>query len=179
MRQVNVKEKPFDREKRIKETWDKNKTFKQSVSNRDGAETFVFYEGPPTANGLPHAGHVLGRVIKDFVARYKTMCGYQVVRKAGWDTHGLPVELGVEKQLGISGKKEIEAYGIEKFIVKCKPEIFIRASVNLQTGEIQNDYYVSFDVSRFFRASHQSETIKPLKILLIHKNGCCLARVTR
>ncbi len=83
-----------------------------------------FYEGPPTANGLPHAGHVLGRVIKDFVARYKTMCGYQVHRKGGWDTHGLPVELGVEKQLGISGKKEIEDYGVENFIIKCKESVF-------------------------------------------------------
>jgi isoleucyl-tRNA synthetase len=124
MRKVNVKEKPLDRENRVKEQWSQNETFKKSVSNRHGAEPFVFYEGPPTANGLPHAGHVLGRVIKDFVARYKTMCGYQVIRKAGWDTHGLPVELGVEKQLGISGKKEIEEYGIENFIAKCKDSVF-------------------------------------------------------
>ena len=92
--------------------------------NREGKPNFVFYEGPPTANGKPHIGHVLGRVIKDFICRYKTMDGYRVVRKAGWDTHGLPVELGVEKQLGISGKQEIEEYGVEKFIKKCKDSVF-------------------------------------------------------
>lgn len=124
MKRVDVNEKLQDREKRVKRQWDENEIFQKSISNRDGAEAFVFYEGPPTANGLPHAGHVLARVIKDFVARYKTMCGYQVKRKAGWDTHGLPVELGVEKLLGISGKKEIEEYGVEKFIEKCKESVF-------------------------------------------------------
>ncbi|GIN84344.1 isoleucine--tRNA ligase 2 [Heyndrickxia sporothermodurans] len=117
-------EKAFDREQRVKDWWEKNKIFQQSIIKREGSEPFVFYEGPPTANGLPHAGHVLGRVIKDVVGRYKTMKGYQVIRKAGWDTHGLPVELGVEKQLGISGKKQIEEYGVEKFIEKCKESVF-------------------------------------------------------
>jgi len=84
----------------------------------------VLFEGPPTANGLPHIGHVLGRVIKDFIGRYQTMKGYRVVRKAGWDTHGLPVELGVEKELGISGKQEIEKYGVEEFVKKCKDSVF-------------------------------------------------------
>ncbi|TFB23882.1 isoleucine--tRNA ligase [Filobacillus milosensis] len=124
MKRVNAKEKPLEREKRISDYWEVNDTFKKSILNHEGKGTFVFYEGPPTANGLPHAGHVLGRVIKDFVARYKTMAGYQVIRKAGWDTHGLPVELGVEKKIGISGKKEIEEYGVEKFIEECKESVF-------------------------------------------------------
>ncbi|MFD2043343.1 isoleucine--tRNA ligase [Ornithinibacillus salinisoli] len=124
MKRVNSSESTLQRENRIKELWEKEHTFKKSISNREGNETFVFYEGPPTANGLPHAGHVLGRVIKDFIGRYKTMQGYQVIRKAGWDTHGLPVELGVEKKIGISGKKEIEAYGVEKFIEECKASVF-------------------------------------------------------
>ncbi|BCB05230.1 isoleucine--tRNA ligase [Bacillus sp. KH172YL63] len=124
MEKVNVQEKSVEREKRIQAFWEANAIFEQSVANREGKKTFVFYEGPPTANGLPHAGHVLGRVIKDFVARYQTMRGYQVKRKAGWDTHGLPVELGVEKKIGISGKQEIEAYGVEKFIDECKKSVF-------------------------------------------------------
>jgi len=124
MKKVDVNENALQRENRVKELWQEQDTFKQSVTNREGKETFVFYEGPPTANGLPHAGHVLGRVIKDFVARYKTMRGYQVIRKAGWDTHGLPVELGVEKKIGISGKHEIEEYGVEKFIEECKKSVF-------------------------------------------------------
>ncbi|MFQ3545008.1 isoleucine--tRNA ligase [Halobacillus rhizosphaerae] len=124
MRKVNTKEAALERENRVKDFWNENQVFKRSMDEREGQETFVFYEGPPTANGLPHAGHVLGRVIKDFVARYKTMNGYQVLRKAGWDTHGLPVELEVEKQLGISGKQDIEAYGVEKFIEKCKESVF-------------------------------------------------------
>lgn len=124
MRSVNTKEAALDRESRIKDYWNTGNVFKRSMDEREGAETFVFYEGPPTANGLPHAGHVLGRVIKDFVARYKTMQGYQVLRKGGWDTHGLPVELEVEKQLGISGKQEIEEYGVEKFIEECKKSVF-------------------------------------------------------
>lgn len=119
-----VKETSAERELRIRKQWEENGTFARSIANREGKESFVFYEGPPTANGLPHAGHALGRTIKDFVARYKTMSGYQVLRKAGWDTHGLPVELEVEKQLNIRGKDEIEAYGIENFIQKCKESVF-------------------------------------------------------
>ncbi|WP_062110616.1 isoleucine--tRNA ligase [Bacillus niameyensis] len=111
-------------ERRIRDKWEKESTFQRSIANREGRETFVFYEGPPTANGLPHAGHALGRTIKDFVARYKTMSGYQVLRKAGWDTHGLPVELEVEKQLNIRGKDEIQQYGVERFIQKCKESVF-------------------------------------------------------
>ena len=124
MEKVDVKELAVGRETRIRKQWNKQNIFEQSIRNREGAQSFVFYEGPPTANGLPHVGHALGRTIKDLVARYKTMTGYKVLRKAGWDTHGLPVELGVEKQLGISGKHEIEEYGIEPFIQKCKESVF-------------------------------------------------------
>lgn len=124
MRKVDVKEKARARELRVLEQWQVNDTFRASIENRAGKPNFVFYEGPPTANGKPHIGHVLGRVIKDFIGRYKTMSGYRVVRKAGWDTHGLPVELGVEKQLGISGKQEIETYGVAKFVEQCKNSVF-------------------------------------------------------
>lgn len=124
MKEVNVKESAVQREQRVRKQWENQQTFQKSIGNREGNPTFVFYEGPPTANGLPHVGHALGRTIKDVVARYKTMTGYRVLRKAGWDTHGLPVELGVEKQLGISGKHEIERYGVEAFIEKCKESVF-------------------------------------------------------
>ena len=124
MKRVDVKEKARAREQRILSKWNAEDTFKKSIENREGKPNYVLYEGPPTANGAPHIGHVLGRVIKDFVGRYQTMNGYRVVRKAGWDTHGLPVELGVEKQLGINGKHEIENYGVEAFIKKCKDSVF-------------------------------------------------------
>lgn len=124
MRKVDVKEKARDRELRVLNQWKQDDTFRKSIDNRVGKPNFVFYEGPPTANGQPHIGHVLGRVIKDFIGRYKTMSGYRVVRKAGWDTHGLPVELGVQKQLGISGKQEIEDYGVAKFVEQCKSSVF-------------------------------------------------------
>ncbi|MCS7459435.1 isoleucine--tRNA ligase [Paenibacillus doosanensis] len=124
MQKVDPKEKARSRELRVLEQWQKDGTFRKSMANREGRPNFVFYEGPPTANGAPHIGHVLGRVIKDFIGRYKTMKGYRVVRKAGWDTHGLPVELGVEKQLGISGKQEIERYGVAEFVQKCKDSVF-------------------------------------------------------
>ena len=114
----------WEREKRILKMWEEEKVFERSVKNREGSKPFVFYEGPPTANGLPHAGHALGRTIKDLVPRYQTMRGRQVIRKAGWDTHGLPVELGVEKALGISGKQEIEEYGIAAFVEKCRESVF-------------------------------------------------------
>ncbi|WP_047986431.1 isoleucine--tRNA ligase [Ornithinibacillus californiensis] len=124
MKRVDSNESVVQRENRVKSIWKDENTFQHSIEMREGNKTFVFYEGPPTANGLPHAGHVLGRVIKDFIGRYKTMQGYQVIRKAGWDTHGLPVELGVEKKIGISGKKDIEAFGVEKFIEECKKSVF-------------------------------------------------------
>nr|WP_309484747.1 class I tRNA ligase family protein [Lysinibacillus boronitolerans] len=124
MQKEQKKETTVERETRIRTLWAQEGTFAKSVSNRAGQQPFVFYEGPPTANGLPHVGHAFGRTIKDVVARYKTMQGYLVERKAGWDTHGLPVELGVEKALGISGKQEIENYGVEQFIQACKKSVF-------------------------------------------------------
>ena len=124
MQTEQKKETTLERETRIRALWEQEGTFLASVTNRAGQQSFVFYEGPPTANGLPHVGHAFGRTIKDVVARYKTMQGYFVERKAGWDTHGLPVELGVEKTLGISGKQEIENYGVERFIQACKNSVF-------------------------------------------------------
>ena len=105
-----------DNEKEVMKFWEEKKVFEKSIEAREGHDTFTFYDGPPTANGKPHIGHVLTRVIKDLVPRYKTMKGYKVLRKAGWDTHGLPVELEVEKALGLDGKPQIEDYGVEPFI---------------------------------------------------------------
>lgn len=113
-----------EREKAITAFWKENDIFQKSMKNREGQENFTFFDGPPTANGKPHIGHVLTRAVKDLIPRYRTMKGYHVLRKAGWDTHGLPVELEVEKQLGISGKPQIEKYGIEDFIKKCKDSVF-------------------------------------------------------
>jgi len=113
-----------DREKEVLKFWKENDIFKKSISNREGGPTFTFYDGPPTANGMPHIGHILTRVVKDIIPRYKTMKGYKVLRKAGWDTHGLPVELEVEKTLGIDGKSQIEKYGVEPFIQKCKQSVW-------------------------------------------------------
>jgi isoleucyl-tRNA synthetase len=113
-----------EREMEVLEFWKENKIFGKSIEMREDGSTFTFYDGPPTANGLPHIGHILTRVIKDIIPRYKTMKGYKVLRKAGWDTHGLPVELEVEKLLGINGKPEIEKYGIEPFIQKCKESVW-------------------------------------------------------
>ena len=113
-----------EREKNIVEYWNVNKVFEESMKTREGGEEFSFYDGPPTANGKPHIGHILTRVMKDIVPRYKTMKGHHVLRKAGWDTHGLPVELEVEKRLGFEHKTQIEGYGIEPFIQKCKESVW-------------------------------------------------------
>ena len=113
-----------EREKATKDFWEENHIFEKSMKNREGCETYTFYDGPPTANGKPHIGHVLTRVIKDMIPRYQTMKGKYVPRKAGWDTHGLPVELEVEKLLGLNGKDQIEEYGIEPFIKKCKESVW-------------------------------------------------------
>ena len=113
-----------DREKKVEEFWKENHIFEKSMENRKEGETYTFYDGPPTANGKPHIGHVLTRVIKDMIPRYRTMKGYQVPRKAGWDTHGLPVELEVEKKLGLDGKDQIEKYGVEPFIEQCKESVW-------------------------------------------------------
>ena len=111
-------------EKGVAEFWKENDVFNKSIKNREGAAEFSFYDGPPTANGKPHVGHVLTRTMKDIIPRYHTMKGKHVLRKAGWDTHGLPVELEVEKSLGIDGKQDIEKYGVEPFIEKCKHSVW-------------------------------------------------------
>ena len=112
------------REKEVEKFWEDNNIFEKSIDSRAEAKPYIFYDGPPTANGTPHIGHVLTRVIKDMIPRYRTMKGYMVPRKAGWDTHGLPVELEVEKLLGLDGKEQIEEYGLEPFIDKCKESVW-------------------------------------------------------
>ena len=113
-----------EREKEVEQFWKDKDIFRKSIELREGAPTYMFYDGPPTANGKPHIGHVLTRVIKDMIPRYRTMKGYKVPRKAGWDTHGLPVELEVEKLLGLDGKEQIEEYGMEPFINQCKESVW-------------------------------------------------------
>ncbi len=113
-----------EREKETEKFWQENDIFEKSIDNRKKGETYTFYDGPPTANGKPHIGHVLTRVIKDMIPRYRTMKGYMVPRKAGWDTHGLPVELEVEKMLGLDGKEQIEQYGLKPFIEHCKESVW-------------------------------------------------------
>ena len=116
----------IEREKAVEKFWKDNQIFEKSMEAREGCPTYTFYDGPPTANGKPHIGHVLTRVIKDMIPRYRTMKGYKVPRKAGWDTHGLPVELEVEKLLGLNGKEQIEEYGMEPFIRKCKESVWMQ-----------------------------------------------------
>ncbi len=123
-KQVSTNMNFVDREKETLKFWQDNEIFEKSMENRKEGPTYTFYDGPPTANGKPHIGHVLTRVIKDMIPRYRTMKGYMVPRKAGWDTHGLPVELEVEKLLGIDGKEQIEAYGLDPFIGKCKESVW-------------------------------------------------------
>ena len=121
---VNTNLNFVDREKKVEEFWKENHIFEKSMENRKEGETYTFYDGRPTAIGKPHIGHVLTRVIKDMIPRYRTMKGYMVPRKAGWDTHGLPVELEVEKKLGLDGKEQIEEYGMEPFIKQCKESVW-------------------------------------------------------
>ncbi len=121
---VDTKLNFVEKEEEVVKFWKENKIFEQSIEKRQEGEVFTFFDGPPTANGMPHIGHVLTRAVKDIIPRYKTMKGYKVLRKAGWDTHGLPVELEVEKKLNISGKPEIEDYGVEPFIKECKESVW-------------------------------------------------------
>ncbi len=123
-KKVNTDLNFVDREKEVEKFWKDNDIFEKSMKIREGNETYTFYDGPPTANGKPHIGHVLTRVIKDMIPRYHTMKGQYVPRKAGWDTHGLPVELEVEKKLGLDGKEQIEEYGLEPFIQECKESVW-------------------------------------------------------
>ena len=112
------------REEKVLKFWKENEIFEKSIEEKKDLPTYTFYDGPPTANGKPHIGHVLTRVIKDMIPRYQTMKGHKIIRKAGWDTHGLPVELEIEKELGIDGKEQIEAYGLDPFIRKCKESVW-------------------------------------------------------
>ena len=123
-RKVPADLKFVEREKKIEQFWKDQKIFEKSIEERKGGEPFTFYDGPPTANGKPHIGHVLTRVIKDMIPRYQTMKGHKVIRKAGWDTHGLPVELEIEKKLGLDGKEQIEEYGLAPFIQECKESVW-------------------------------------------------------
>ena len=121
----NLSDRPVaEVQKEQAEQWKKDDLLGKCVSEREGSPRFVFYEGPPTANGKPGIHHVIARTLKDSVCRYWTMKGYQVNRKAGWDTHGLPVEIEVEKQLGMNGKQDIEKYGIKEFNQKCRESVF-------------------------------------------------------
>ncbi len=140
-----------EREKEVLAFWKENHIFEKSVELRDGAPAYTFYDGPPTANGKPHIGHILTRSIKDIIPRYRTMKGYDVLRKAGWDTHGLPVELEVEKQLGLDGKEQIEAYGEVPFIQKCKESVWkYKGEWELMSDRIgfwadMEDPYITYD----------------------------------
>ncbi len=124
-KKVELKEDGFvGVERNVAKVWKQKDIINKNFAMNEGKEYFTFYDGPPTANGMPHAGHIITRVMKDIIPRYKVMKGYKVIRKAGWDTHGLPVELEIEKELGISGKEQIEEYGVEEFVKKCKESVF-------------------------------------------------------
>ena len=124
-KKVELKDDGFvGMEHEVAEVWKEKDIINKNLAMNEGKRYFTFYDGPPTANGMPHAGHIITRVMKDIIPRYKVMKGYRVIRKAGWDTHGLPVELEIEKKLGISGKEQIEEYGVEKFVKECKESVF-------------------------------------------------------
>ena len=139
-----------EREREVEKFWRENYIFEKSIEDRKDAPTYMFYDGPPTANGKPHIGHALTRVIKDMIPRYRTMKGYKVPRKAGWDTHGLPVEIEVEKELGINGKEQIEKYGVAPFIEKCKESVWKYKSMWEQFSDVigfwadMDDPYVTY-----------------------------------
>ena len=141
----------IEREKAIEKFWKEEHIFEKSIENRKNSPPFIFYEGPPTANGMPHIGHVLTRVVKDLIPRFQTMKGHMVPRKAGWDTHGLPVEIEVENLLGIKGKDQIEAYGLEPFIHQCKESVWKYKSMWEEFSDtvgfwLDNDHpYVTYD----------------------------------
>lgn len=124
-KKVELKQDGFvGMEREVAKTWKEKNVIQKNFDLNKGKRYFTFYDGPPTANGMPHAGHIITRVMKDIIPRYKVMKGYRVIRKAGWDTHGLPVELEIEKKIGISGKEQIEEYGVEKFVKECKESVF-------------------------------------------------------
>lgn len=134
----------MDIEKDILKLWEENDIIQKNFDLNEDGEYFTFYDGPPTANGKPHIGHVITRVMKDIIPRYKVMKGYKVLRKAGWDTHGLPVELEIEKKLGISGKPEIEKYGVEKFVTECKDSVFSYVEMWREMSE-RVGYWIDMD----------------------------------
>ena len=165
----NLTEKPIaELQMEQADAWENDGLLEKCVTTRKGAPTFVFYEGPPTANGRPGIHHVISRTLKDSVCRYKTMRGYEVKRKAGWDTHGLPVEIEVEKQLNMTGKQDIEKYGIREFNEKCKESVFKYESIWREMTKrmgylidmddpyitLNNDYIQScwWIISEFFKA---------------------------
>ncbi len=141
---IDLKESPRQLEKRVRNYWKQHGLAQKSVDFREGAPQFIFYEGPPTANGKPGIHHVMARTLKDIICRYKTMCGYQVKRKAGWDTHGLPVEIEVEKQLGLEDKKGIEQYGVEKFCTSCRNSVFSYEKLWREMTELMG-YWIDLD----------------------------------
>ena len=144
-KKVELPENSFAKmEQKVQESWKKNNIIKKNLDMNKGKRYFVFYDGPPTANGMPHVGHVETRVMKDIIPRYKVMKGYYVPRKAGWDTHGLPVELEIEKKLGISGKEQIEEYGVEKFVKECKDSVFQYVSAWEEMSD-KTGYWIDMD----------------------------------
>ena len=149
-KKVSTDLKFVEREREVEKFWRENRIFEKSIEDRKDAPTYMFYDGPPTANGKPHIGHALTRVIKDMIPRYRTMKGYKVPRKAGWDTHGLPVEIEVEKELGINGKEQIEKYGVAPFIEKCKESVWKYKGMWEEFSDVigfwadMNDPYVTY-----------------------------------
>ena len=149
-KKVSTDLKFVEREREVEKFWRENRIFEKSIEDRKDAPTYMFYDGPPTANGKPHIGHALTRVIKDMIPRYRTMKGYKVPRKAGWDTHGLPVEIEVEKELGINGKEQIENYGVAPFIEKCKESVWKYKGMWEEFSDVigfwadMNDPYVTY-----------------------------------
>ena len=143
-KKVELKDGFVGMEKEVANLWKEKDVIKKNFAMNEGKRYFTFYDGPPTANGKPHVGHIETRVMKDIIPRYKVMKGYQVIRKAGWDTHGLPVELEIEKKLGISGKQQIEEYGVEKFVKECKESVFTYVSMwEKMTNQV--GYWVDMD----------------------------------
>ena len=141
---IDLKESPKHLENRIREYWKNHNLVQKSIDIREGSPRFIFYEGPPTANGKPGIHHVMARTLKDVICRYKTMNGFQVKRKAGWDTHGLPVEIEVEKTLGLQDKRSIEEYGIENFCKKCHKSVFSYEKLWREMTELMG-YWIDLD----------------------------------
>ena len=156
----------LSREKAVIELWKERDVFRRSIDQREGADVFTFYDGPPTANGKPHFGHILTRAMKDLIPRYQTMKGKKVLRKAGWDTHGLPVELEVEKTLGLDGKDQIEQYGVEPFIAECKKSVWKykgeweRMSERVGFWADMDDPYITYD-NRYIESEWKAPRCSP------------------